>query len=70
MESQSILSDTSYQTYEEYGDNLRIAAVRLLSLSLPPRAPPLSLSSLLSALCRTRPRASLPVLSPTLLRTD
>lgn len=28
MESQSILSDTSYQTaYEEYGDNLRIAAV-------------------------------------------
>lgn len=28
MEAQSILSDTSYQTaYDEYGDNLRIAAV-------------------------------------------
>ncbi|BGP51484.1 hypothetical protein JCM10450v2_007426 [Rhodotorula kratochvilovae] len=30
MESQSILSDTSYQTYEEYGDNLRIAAIEPL----------------------------------------
>lgn len=27
MESQSVLSDTSYQNYEDYGDNLRIAAV-------------------------------------------
>lgn len=50
MESQSILSDTSYQAYEEYGDNLRIAAVRLTRFSLP--STPCPPSSLSPALCR------------------
>lgn len=39
MENQSIISDMSYQTaYEEYGDNLRIAAVS--QFPDPSRRPP------------------------------